>query len=222
MSESQEIDRPHVWWKELIKRRRLRWFDAALVGGPTHRDYLVQLGMPPARIALGYNAVDNDYFATAASHLAPSRERPFGLAAGSLFSRRLPVRSREEPGPLDQGVCGLPRSVRFAHGLGPGPLRRRAGAFPARAGDRSERLRACDSLSRLSSVRCAAALVRSRRRIRAAESFRALGARRQRSRRQRFAASGLISGGLRSHAGSGARRHDREPVRSARYRRNGG
>ena len=46
MSESQAIDRPHVWWKELIKRQRLRLFDAAIVGGPTHRDYLVQLGMP--------------------------------------------------------------------------------------------------------------------------------------------------------------------------------
>ena len=67
MSESQQIDRPHVWWKELIKKQRVAWFDAALVGGPTHRDYLVQLGMPPERIALGYNAVDNDYFATAAS-----------------------------------------------------------------------------------------------------------------------------------------------------------
>jgi glycosyltransferase involved in cell wall biosynthesis len=63
MSESQAIDRRHVWWKELIKRRRLRSFDSALVGGPTHRDYLVQLGMSPARISLGYNAVDNDYFA---------------------------------------------------------------------------------------------------------------------------------------------------------------
>lgn len=63
MSESQAIDRRHVWWKELVKRRRLRSFDSALVGGPTHRDYLVELGMPSARIALGYNAVDNDYFA---------------------------------------------------------------------------------------------------------------------------------------------------------------
>ncbi len=62
MSESQAIDRPHLWWKELIKRRRLRLFDAAFVGGPTHRDYLVQLGMPPCHIALGYNAVDNDDF----------------------------------------------------------------------------------------------------------------------------------------------------------------
>jgi 1,2-diacylglycerol 3-alpha-glucosyltransferase len=73
MSESQALDRPHRWWKELVKQRRLHWFDAALVGGPTHRDYLVQLGMPANRIALGYNAVDNDFFAENA-HL--SRQQP--------------------------------------------------------------------------------------------------------------------------------------------------
>jgi glycosyltransferase involved in cell wall biosynthesis len=67
MSESQQIDRPRLWWKELIKKQRLGWFDAALVGGPSHRDYLVQLGMPSRRIALGYNAVDNGYFAAAAA-----------------------------------------------------------------------------------------------------------------------------------------------------------
>jgi 1,2-diacylglycerol 3-alpha-glucosyltransferase len=66
MSESQAIDRPHFWWKELIKARRLRLFDAALVGGRAHHDYLVQLGMPSARITFGYNAVDNDYFARSA------------------------------------------------------------------------------------------------------------------------------------------------------------
>jgi glycosyltransferase involved in cell wall biosynthesis len=63
MSESQAIDRPHRWWKEVIKKRRLHWFNAALVGGPTHRDYLMQLGMSAGRIVLGYNAVDNDFFA---------------------------------------------------------------------------------------------------------------------------------------------------------------
>ncbi len=67
MSESQAIDRPAIWWKEIVKRQRLRWFDAALVGGPRHRDYLVGLGMPAQRIALGYNAVDNDFFATRAN-----------------------------------------------------------------------------------------------------------------------------------------------------------
>jgi 1,2-diacylglycerol 3-alpha-glucosyltransferase len=75
MSESQAIDRPRTWWKELIKKQRVRQFDAALVGGPGHRDYLIELGMPANRIALGYNAVDNDFFATRARFW---RESPTG------------------------------------------------------------------------------------------------------------------------------------------------
>ena len=63
MSESQRVDRPKVWWKESVKALRVRRFDAALVGGPSHADYLVDLGMPRDRIFLGYNAVDHDGFA---------------------------------------------------------------------------------------------------------------------------------------------------------------
>jgi glycosyltransferase involved in cell wall biosynthesis len=74
MSESQEVDRARVWWKELIKKRLVRLFDAAIVGGPTHRDYLVRLGMPSDRIAMGYNAVDNDYFAEAARQCRETTE----------------------------------------------------------------------------------------------------------------------------------------------------
>jgi glycosyltransferase involved in cell wall biosynthesis len=62
MSETQGIDHPRVWWKEAVKRLRVRRCAAALVGGPRHRDYLVHLGMPAERIALGYNAVDNEAF----------------------------------------------------------------------------------------------------------------------------------------------------------------
>jgi len=66
MSESQEIDHPRTWWKELVKRGRVERCSTALVGGPRHRDYLVKLGMPRDRIALGYNAVDNAAFAARA------------------------------------------------------------------------------------------------------------------------------------------------------------
>jgi glycosyltransferase involved in cell wall biosynthesis len=66
MSESQAIDHPRVWWKEAVKRRRVRRFSAALVGGVPHRDYLESLGMPRDRIALGYNAVDGEAFAAEA------------------------------------------------------------------------------------------------------------------------------------------------------------
>ena len=85
MSESQAIDRPHTWWKELIKMQRVRLFDAALVGGPGHRDYLVELGMPANRIALGYNAVDNDYFAARARFWRESPTGRSGLPVAPFF-----------------------------------------------------------------------------------------------------------------------------------------
>ncbi len=75
MSESQGIDRPRTWWKEMAKARRVRLFNSALVGGNSHRDYLVRLGMPVDRITLGYNAVDNDHFAREARNW---REAPSG------------------------------------------------------------------------------------------------------------------------------------------------
>ncbi len=62
MSETREADGHRVWWKEFLKSRVIRRFDAALVGGKSHRDYLVKLGIPAARIAFGYNVVDNAYF----------------------------------------------------------------------------------------------------------------------------------------------------------------
>jgi glycosyltransferase involved in cell wall biosynthesis len=84
MSESQAIDRPRVWWKESIKRRRVARFDAALCGGPEHRDYLVELGMPADRIALGYNAVDHDAFAARAD-AARAVDRPPLLPTPPFF-----------------------------------------------------------------------------------------------------------------------------------------
>jgi glycosyltransferase involved in cell wall biosynthesis len=85
LSESQAIDRPRSWWKEAIKRRRVRLFDAALVGGPSHRDYLIELGMPSDRIALGYNAVDNAFFADRAYAWRADAEGRLGLPTARYF-----------------------------------------------------------------------------------------------------------------------------------------
>ena len=63
MSESCKWDKKRVWWSEWFKRQRVGLFDAALVGGSPHADYLVELGMPRDRIAYGHNIVDNNYFA---------------------------------------------------------------------------------------------------------------------------------------------------------------
>jgi glycosyltransferase involved in cell wall biosynthesis len=85
MSESQAIDYPRVWWKEAIKARRVRRFSAALVGGERHRDYLISLGIPRERIALGYNAVDNAAYARTAAAARRSPEGPRGLPSAPYF-----------------------------------------------------------------------------------------------------------------------------------------
>ncbi len=85
MSESQQVDRPRTWWKEMVKRRRIQWFDAAVVGGPSHRDYLVNLGMPSDRITVGYNAVDNDYFAVGARRWRSDPRGREGLPRAPYF-----------------------------------------------------------------------------------------------------------------------------------------
>ena len=66
MSETRHADGRRVWWKEMLKHYVIARFDAALVGGKSHRDYLVKLGLPADKIRLGYNVVDNGYFAAEA------------------------------------------------------------------------------------------------------------------------------------------------------------
>jgi glycosyltransferase involved in cell wall biosynthesis len=67
MSETQAIDEPRVAWKEWIKRRIVGLASTALVGGRPHADYMQQLGMSGDRVFLGYDAVDNGYFAAEAA-----------------------------------------------------------------------------------------------------------------------------------------------------------
>jgi 1,2-diacylglycerol 3-alpha-glucosyltransferase len=69
MSESTALDFDRVWWREGIKRRVVRTFAAANVGGKRHVDYLVRLGLPRERIFTGYDAIDNNYFARGSAHV---------------------------------------------------------------------------------------------------------------------------------------------------------
>lgn len=78
MSETKWDDEPRQWWKELLKFwLYIRKFDAALVGGELHRNYLMKLGFPRDRIFFGYDAVDNDYFTKCAevARFAPDAAR---------------------------------------------------------------------------------------------------------------------------------------------------
>ena len=64
MSDSQECDFQRVFWKEVVKKRLLRFCHAALVGGRSHREYITRLGMPAKSVFMGYDVVDNSYFST--------------------------------------------------------------------------------------------------------------------------------------------------------------
>lgn len=77
MSETKEDDRggKRVWWKEAIKGRLVRRCGAALVGGRRQAEYLVKLGFPHERIFIGYDVVDNDYFARGAARARSDARR---------------------------------------------------------------------------------------------------------------------------------------------------
>jgi glycosyltransferase involved in cell wall biosynthesis len=70
LSDSQAEDAPRAFLRDAVKSRLVRSCDAALVAGRSHKNYIVSLGIPAARVFLGYDAVDNDHFerGAAAAH----------------------------------------------------------------------------------------------------------------------------------------------------------
>src|SRR5438552_5876284 len=87
MSESARGDEPRAWWKEMIKRRIIGLYSAALVGGQRHVEYLVELGMPRERIFTGYDVVDNAYFARRTLEIRKSHLRQ-GYGGQAAFEIR--------------------------------------------------------------------------------------------------------------------------------------
>lgn len=97
MSETRKADSIRVWWKEWLKSCIVRRFDFALVGGKSHRDYLVSLGLPCSRILFGYNVIDNSFFARESRkwrqlHLQKQGNRPHMVRRLFLASNRFVAR----------------------------------------------------------------------------------------------------------------------------------
>lgn len=89
MSESFEPSGNRI--KEIIKSWRVRKFDAALVGGRWHAEYLQRLGFPKGKIEIGYDAVDNDHFAGKGAgkgigSILPERRKGFAQKTSAPFS----------------------------------------------------------------------------------------------------------------------------------------
>lgn len=129
-SESNSHDAPRRPWTEALKRRVLNQTQAALVGGEPQAAYLQQLGVAPEAIFRGYNAIDNDHFATA-NHWRGQGEQardqlglpPRYLLAVSRFTEKKNLQR------LIEGYALWRRHAPVAHQqlslliLGDGPLR---------------------------------------------------------------------------------------------------
>ena len=91
MSESTCWDEPRVLWKEAVKSQLVGLASAALVGGAPHADYMYQLGMPAAQVFLGYDTVDNAFFAQAAAQIRKESQAPavpFFLASNRFVKKK--------------------------------------------------------------------------------------------------------------------------------------
>lgn len=95
MSETKADDFPRKKLVENLKKHIIGNFSSAICGGTLHRDYLISLGMPADRIFLGYDVVDNHYFASQAEQ-----------------ARRTPCEYKHLPG-LDHVTPFFLASLRF-------------------------------------------------------------------------------------------------------------
>jgi glycosyltransferase involved in cell wall biosynthesis len=104
MSESTAWDEPPAGWKLAVKRRLVRRFASAFVGGRHHVDNLVQLGFARERIFFGYDAVDNVYFSAGAdavrANAADTRRQP-GLPENFFLASARFVEKKNLPRLLD-------------------------------------------------------------------------------------------------------------------------
>jgi 1,2-diacylglycerol 3-alpha-glucosyltransferase len=88
-SETTEWDAPRIWWKEQIKSWIVRKYKSALVGGESHKRYLMKLGMPESAIFLGYDVVNNATFHPCGiSHLPNPLKQPFFLAINRFIPKK--------------------------------------------------------------------------------------------------------------------------------------
>ncbi|MBD2654448.1 glycosyltransferase family 4 protein [Synechocystis sp. FACHB-383] len=89
LSESKEDDQKRIWWKEKIKSLLIKKYSSALVGGNSHKKYLVKLGFPENAIFTGYDVVDNRVFhPDVIRHLPNPLTEPFFLSINRFVKKK--------------------------------------------------------------------------------------------------------------------------------------
>jgi glycosyltransferase involved in cell wall biosynthesis len=89
MSESKEDDAPRSWWRERIKNWLIKPYKAALVGGQSHKRYLIKLGVPDEAIFLGYDVVGNDFLHPEKIKFIPTPlKKPYFLAINRFVPKK--------------------------------------------------------------------------------------------------------------------------------------
>jgi glycosyltransferase involved in cell wall biosynthesis len=73
--DSTAIDRPRVWYFELVKKIFVRSCNGAFAYGSKSKEYLMQLGMPPGNIFINCQAVHNEEIAAVHANAAPYRDK---------------------------------------------------------------------------------------------------------------------------------------------------
>jgi len=90
MSDSTRLDKPRPFVAERVKRRLLRLYSAALVGGSRHIHYCRELGFPETALRVGVDVVDNAHF----THLQPGGEAgQTALRSFLVCCRLVPVKN---------------------------------------------------------------------------------------------------------------------------------
>ena len=138
MQDSKFDDKPRRLWRELGKWALYQPYDAALVGSARTKSYLEFLGLRPARIAVGYDAIALDRLThlagaapapdgaphaarhfTAIARLVPQKNLSAAIDAYALYRRTAGASPRElhlcGAGPLEQELktraAGIPGIV---------------------------------------------------------------------------------------------------------------
>lgn len=116
LSESKEDDAKRRWLIEKVKSQVLSHFTSALVGGQTHKRYLIKLGMPHDAIFFGYNVVGNESFLYEKSlEIKHAIESPYFLAINRFIPKKnllfllksyAKYREKSVNNPWDLVLCG--------------------------------------------------------------------------------------------------------------------